>query len=71
MHATSTSGVHEHTMGHWIGGEPAPFAGEAIDVINPATGTGIGMAPAGAPADVDQAVAAAAAAFPAWETRPR
>jgi len=45
-------------------------AGEAIDVLNPATEEVLTQVPAGGEAEVNLAVAAAARAFPAWRRTP-
>lgn len=52
---------------HLIGGEWLPAkSGEAIEVINPATGERLSSVARGAAADVDAAVTAGAAALRAW-----
>jgi acyl-CoA reductase-like NAD-dependent aldehyde dehydrogenase len=50
-----------------IGGEwRQAGAGEAIEVVNPATEDVVGTVPSAQPADVGEAVATAKAAFPGW-----
>ena len=59
--------AHEGRFGHFIGGDwRAPSAGEAFDVLAPASGETLARVAQGDAADVDAAVAAARAAQPAW-----
>lgn len=52
---------------HWIDNKPTPGGdGEALDVVNPATGKAFDEMPRGSAEDVDRAVSAARAAFGAW-----
>jgi acyl-CoA reductase-like NAD-dependent aldehyde dehydrogenase len=56
---------------HLIGGERCESsAGDAIEVLNPATGELLGRIPAGTAADADAAVSAGRSAFPEWSARP-
>ncbi|MBB5220975.1 betaine-aldehyde dehydrogenase [Amaricoccus macauensis] len=56
---------------HWIGGQPfEDTAGEAIEVIYPATGEPIAAVHEATPAVVDAAIAAAGEGFARWRTTP-
>jgi len=60
--------AHEGRFGHFIGGVwRAPSAGEAFDVLAPASGETLARVAQGDAADIDAAVAAARAAQPAWQ----
>jgi acyl-CoA reductase-like NAD-dependent aldehyde dehydrogenase len=52
--------------GEWLPSE----GGQALEVVNPATGEVIGTVPNGTVADADRAVDASCAAFPAWSAAP-
>jgi aldehyde dehydrogenase (NAD+) len=52
--------------GEWLPSE----GGQALEVVNPATGEVIGTVPNGTVADADRAVHASCAAFPAWSAAP-
>jgi alpha-ketoglutaric semialdehyde dehydrogenase len=53
-----------------VGGAWEEPGRDAIETVDPASGTAIGRAPKSTAKDVDRAVAAAKAAFPAWASRP-
>lgn len=57
-------------LGHFIGGASVAGAGEAFDVIEPATGVVLGQARDATASEVDAAVEAATEAFPAWAATP-
>lgn len=57
------------TCSMWIDGRPA-FAGDTLDVLNPALGEVFARVQAAQVEHLDMAVAAARAAFPAWSQRP-
>jgi len=54
-------------LDNYVGGSWTPAtAGEALDVVNPATGEALARVPLSSAADVDAAARAARAALPAW-----
>jgi betaine-aldehyde dehydrogenase len=56
---------------HWIGGQPfEDTAGEAIDVVYPATGEPIAAVHEATPAVIDAAIAAASEGFARWRATP-
>lgn len=55
---------------HYINGAWNHSRGEALDVINPATGEQLASVPLGGAAEVDEAVAAASAALKGWAGTP-
>jgi malonate-semialdehyde dehydrogenase (acetylating)/methylmalonate-semialdehyde dehydrogenase len=63
MTVTSTKLLDNYIAGSWT---PARDAGEALDVINPATGETLARVPLSGAADLDDAVRAARAALPEW-----
>jgi succinate-semialdehyde dehydrogenase/glutarate-semialdehyde dehydrogenase len=61
----------QETTSHLIGGERVPSTGgEAIAVLNPATGEQVGLIPAGTPEDAERAVSAARQALADWRRTP-
>ncbi|MYH59735.1 MAG: aldehyde dehydrogenase family protein, partial [Boseongicola sp. SB0675_bin_26] len=56
----------------WINGEDVPGDGEALDIINPATGAAMGLLTEASPEQVSDAVAAARRSFDdgAWAHAP-
>ncbi|WEK43986.1 MAG: 5-carboxymethyl-2-hydroxymuconate semialdehyde dehydrogenase [Candidatus Sphingomonas colombiensis] len=57
-------------LGHYIGGEAIGGAGDAHEVLEPATGETIGRVRDATRGELDKAVAAAKQAFPAWAALP-
>ena len=57
-------------IANYVGRQWVKTHGEALPVLNPATGEELGRTPLSAGAELDAAVTAAAAAFPTWRRVP-